>query len=84
MTRLPKVVEVQPLPGHLLNLKFEEGEVRVFDMSPYIRPGTVFASLQNFEVFSSARVELGTVTWPNGADFAPETLFRKSTPLATR
>lgn len=83
MTRLPEAVEAQPLPGHLLKLKFEKGEVRIFDTSPYIRPGTVFAPLQNFEAFSSVRVRQGTVTWPNGADFAPETLFRKSTPLAT-
>ncbi len=81
MTRLPKIVEVQPLPGHLLKLKFEEGEVRIFDMSPYIRPDTVFAPLQNDEVFSSVKIGLGTVTWPNGADFAPESLFRNSTPL---
>lgn len=83
MNRLPLVVEVQPLPGYHLKLKFEEGEVRVFDMSPYIRPGTVFAPLQDLEVFSSVRVGLGTITWPNGADFAPETLFSRSTPLAS-
>lgn len=82
MTRLPQVLDVQSLPGHLLELKFEGGEVRIFDMSPYIRPDTVFAPLKDFDVFSLVRVGLGTVTWPNGADFAPETLFKKSVPLA--
>lgn len=82
MDRLPQVVEVQPLPGYRLKLKFERGEVRVFDMSPYIQPGTVFAPLKDTEVFSAVRVGLGTVTWPNGADFAPETLFVRSTPIA--
>lgn len=38
--------------------------------------GTVFAPLRDPSVFRSVRVhpELGTIVWPNGADFAPEFL----------
>ena len=30
------VVKVKPLDGYVLNLEFENGEQRSFDMSPYI------------------------------------------------
>ena len=37
--------------------------------------GTVFEPLRDLSVFSQARIELGAVTWPNGADLAPDAMY---------
>ena len=37
--------------------------------------GTVFEALRDPEVLAQARVELGAVTWPNGADLAPDAMY---------
>ena len=68
------VVKVQALEGYLLNLEFENGEQRRFDMSPYIddRP---FNRLKGTNLFFAAKAEFGTVVWPGNIDIAPETLY---------
>jgi hypothetical protein len=36
---------------------------------------TLFEQLRDPEVFTQVRVELGVVTWPNGADLAPDAMY---------
>jgi hypothetical protein len=73
----PRVKEVKPLPEYRLRLLFTNGEVRFFDVSPYLSKG-VFRELRDLEVFNSVRPFLGSVTWINGQDFCPDTLYLKS------
>ncbi len=74
------VVTVKPLPDFKLDLIFENGELRRFDMHPLlaIKPWNRIASLNLFE---RARVDYGTVVWPGEIDIAPETLYDDSIPL---
>jgi Protein of unknown function (DUF2442) len=37
--------------------------------------GTVFEALRDDAAFAQARVELGAVTWPSGADLAPDAMY---------
>lgn len=73
------VVKVVATPDYKLDLEFENGERRIFDMSPYMdkRP---FASLKASPLFLMARVDYGTVVWPGNIDIAPETLYDRSQP----
>jgi hypothetical protein len=37
--------------------------------------GTVFEHIRNPRLFREVRVELGAVTWPSGADLAPDAMY---------
>ncbi len=79
MEALLDVVKVEVEPGYLLRLEFENGEKRVFDMSAYMdkRP---FVRLKDSPLFALAKVDYGTVVWPDNIDIAPETLYDRSVP----
>ncbi|HVM60138.1 MAG TPA: DUF2442 domain-containing protein [Verrucomicrobiae bacterium] len=79
----PRVKAVRPQPDHTLRLTFTNGEVRVFDVKPYLSKG-IFRPLQNLEVFNSVRPFLGSVQWSNEADLCPDTLYEKSVPVRPR
>jgi hypothetical protein len=75
------VVEVRPLGGHRLYLKFEDGVHGEVDIAEFVRFDGVFATLQDPTRFAEVRVDpdLGTISWPNGADLAPDVLYAKIT-----
>ena len=70
-----RVVEAEASGHHLLRLAFNDATRKTVDVGPLLH-GPIFEPLRDPAYF--ARVELdrvcGTVTWPNGADFAPEAL----------
>jgi len=72
---LRKVVEVEVVGEHRLRVAFDDGVSGEIDTSTWTWRG-VFEPLRDPTYF--ARVELdqqlGTISWPNGADIAPETL----------
>lgn len=70
----PRVDKVKPLAKHRLELHFTDGQVRLFDMTPYLGIG-IFTELQDPALFNTAVASLGTVTWANGADLCPDTLY---------
>lgn len=70
----PRIDAVQPLADHRLRLHFTDGQVRIFDMRPYLGIG-IFSELRDPAMFNTATASLGTVTWANGADLCPDTLF---------
>jgi len=76
----PMVQSVEALAGHLLRLVFDNGEVRVFDLKPYLDKG-VFRELQDERRFRKVRVVAGSVEWPGEIDLSHDTLFVKSAAL---
>jgi len=75
----PDVIEVEPLPNYTLRLIFEGGEVRDFDMKPYLDFG-IFRDLRTETYFKEAYVEFGSIEWPEGQGLSYETLYLKSVP----
>jgi hypothetical protein len=72
---LHRVVDVEVIGQHRLRIAFDDGLSGEIDASNWAWRG-VFEPLRDPNYF--ARVELdrqlGTISWPNGADVAPETL----------
>ena len=58
-----------------LRLVFDDGTRKSVDVSPLLR-GPVFRPLLRPAAFARIRLDrlTGTVSWPNGADLAPEAL----------
>lgn len=77
----PYVKNVRPLDDYRLEVAFENGERRIFDVKPYLQHG-VFVRLQNRATFQAARVVAGSVEWPGGLDLSYDTLYLESQPIA--
>ena len=76
----PLVRRVYPAADFTLEVEFETGERRLFDMTPYLHRG-VFVRLQDYSVFRSARVIAGSVEWPGGIDLSYDTLYLEGQPF---
>jgi hypothetical protein len=70
----PAVVHVSPLSNFQLRVSFANGEVKKFDMKPYLNIG-IFKELHQKEMFESVRISFDTIAWANDADIDPETLY---------
>ena len=57
---------------------FNDGTAETVDFSEWLE-GPVFEPLQHVAYFRRFFLEGGTVSWPNGADIAPETLYEAAT-----
>jgi len=82
--RLVAVVSVKVLGGFEVELAFDDGFVRRVDLDPYLH-GPIFEPLRaDPSYFRSVQVdkELGTISWPNGADIDPKVLRHGLTPAS--
>jgi hypothetical protein len=79
---LAEVIEVKVLGHYRLRLTFSDGKRGDVDLSDLRGKPNRFAALADPAYFRKVRVdrELGTVTWPNGLDLAPEVLYDEATP----
>lgn len=69
-----KVLAVKANEDYTLDLKFDDGSARRFDVKPYLDKG-VFRELNDTIYFKRVKVAFGTVQWPNEQDISPETLY---------
>ena len=63
--------------NYVMHIVFDDALEGDVDFNDYIGRGPVFEPLRDMTYFRSARIENGTIAWPNGADVAPETLYEK-------
>ena len=74
MSFLPTVTRAEYRGGYAIHLTFNDGLQAVVDFARWFN-GPVFAPLRDPAYFQRFFIEGGTITWPNGADIAPETLY---------
>ncbi len=70
----PRVIEVKVTNDYVLDLVFTNQEKKQFDVKPYLNFG-MFTELKDYTLFRTAKVEFGTVSWSNGLDICPDTLY---------
>lgn len=77
MALLPSVIRAEYRGEYRIHLVFNDGVENTVDFEPWL-DGPVFEPLKDRSYFKRFFVEGGTVTWPNGADIAPETLYERA------
>ena len=65
------IEEAKHLDGHRVWVKFSDGTEGQVDLRNELG-GPIFESLKDPDYFKQFTLEGHTLTWPNGADFAPE------------
>ena len=84
---LKDIVDVVPLGGYCLHVRFEDGIEGDVDVAEIVSFVGVLAELKQPSEFAKVRVdaETGTIAWPNGADLDPVVLYARitGTPVTT-
>ncbi|MBS4785200.1 MAG: DUF2442 domain-containing protein [Clostridiales bacterium] len=75
----PTVLEVTPMEQNRLKIHFDTGEVKIFDVTPYIL-GDWYGKLADPAYFAAVRPAGRTVEWADGQDIAPHELYEMSVP----
>jgi hypothetical protein len=74
-----RLTSVVALPNKRLRVNFVDGTAGEVDMLALLSDpkidGTIFEALRDPAVFAQARVVMGAVQWPNGADLAPDAMY---------
>ena len=76
---IPRIVDATHVRDFTIHVRFTDGTEGEVDLAAELT-GPVFEPLKDLAYFKefSVHPELHTVTWPNGADFAPEFLYKKT------
>lgn len=76
------VVDARHVAGYRIWLQFDDGASGEVDLSGEL-DGEIFEPLRDLTYFASFSVDpvSRTITWPNGADFAPEFLREQLRPI---
>jgi hypothetical protein len=77
MWNLNDITKIRYKQGYCYHIVFDDGTSGEVDFREYLDKGPVFAPLRDLEFFKQARIEGGTISWPNGADIAPESLYER-------
>lgn len=71
------VLEVTPHEDHTLDLLFQDGTRRKYDVRPLLKE-KLWEPLSNVGLFMQAHVVGPTVSWTESIDIAPEVLYDDS------
>ena len=73
----PRAQEVEVLEDYTLKIKFNNGEVKKFDVKPYLNH-KAFEKLKDYDKFKRVKVAGLSIAWENGADICPDELYNNS------
>lgn len=74
-----EIKKAEYLDNYKLRLFFDNDEIRIVDLEPSLS-GPVFQLLKDPDYFRNFTIPFNTIQWENGADFAPEYLYKISVP----
>jgi hypothetical protein len=78
---LHDVISAKYEGNYRIELTFDDEKKGIVDFSEYLLKGGVFDRFKDIDFFKDFSVndELGTLTWQNDIDVAPEKLYSKAT-----
>jgi hypothetical protein len=73
--KLYRVTNFQIIGEYSLWVSFDDGSSQTINFEPVLH-GELWGALRDLTLFNQVRIDpiAKTLTWPNGADFDPETL----------
>ncbi|MGA7992552.1 MAG: DUF2442 domain-containing protein [Thermoanaerobaculia bacterium] len=74
MPTTPIVTDARHIADYRLEVTFADGTQKAIHFSQWLK-GPVFEPLKDVSYFKQFIVDGWTVSWPNGADIAPEALY---------
>ncbi len=74
----PTAIKVVPLEDYHLQIHFDNGETKSFDVRPYIN-GSWYGKLSDLSYFRQVNVDGYSVSWPDGQDLCPDDIYYNST-----
>lgn len=70
----PKAINVNVIEDYKLQITFDNGEVKIFDVKPYFGH-KLFDELQDKDLFNTVKIAGLSIEWDNGADICPDELY---------
>lgn len=69
------VVDAKHIENYRVWLEFDDGKSGEIDLARKVSWGEIFEPLQDINYFKNFKIENDTLSWENGADLAPESLY---------
>ena len=73
-----RIINVKALDDYQLLVTYDNGELRIKDMKPYLNKG-VFKKLKDIDFFKTVHVSFGTVSWDDDIDLCADSIYESST-----
>lgn len=70
----PVAKNVTSLEDYKISIEFDNGEKKIFDVTPYIK-GNWYGRLRDKNYFNRVAIDGFTVVWPDGQDICPDELY---------
>jgi hypothetical protein len=79
---IPKITYVEAIENYKIKLNYENGEIKIFDVLPYIS-GPWYKELTNNNYFKTIHIISNGkgIEWEHGQDIAPHELYDMSITL---
>lgn len=74
----PKIIRAKALEDYKIELLYETGELKIYDMIELLNTCEFYKNLKNKKEFEKIKIVGLSIQWQNGEDIAPELLYNDS------